>query len=252
MNRIDQKISFLNIPVSALTMQETIDVIDEHIGQKKQLHHVVINAGKVVSMQKDPVLFRNVVSSDIINADGQSIVWACRFLGLRIPERVAGIDLMINLLSLAYRKKYKCFFFGAEERIVKQVVEKVSREYSPEIIAGYRNGYYNEEEETSIAEQITKSGAQILFVAITSPKKEEFLMKNKALLSHVNFFMGVGGSFDVFAGFTKRAPRWMQNAGLEWFARFIQEPRRMWRRYLIGNSKFIALVLKAKFSRENH
>ena len=236
----------MNIPVSNLTMKETIDVIDENIRQQKHLHHVVINAGKVVSMQKDTELLENVTASDILDADGQAIVWACRFLGLDISERVTGIDLMIHLLGLAFRKKYKCYFFGAKEKIVKQVVDKVSKEYSPEIIAGYRNGYYDSEEEYSIAEEIAKSGAQILFVAITSPKKENFLANYKEALSKINFIMGVGGSFDVLAGFTKRAPKWMQKTGLEWFFRLAQEPKRMWKRYLIGNFTFILLVLKYK------
>jgi N-acetylglucosaminyldiphosphoundecaprenol N-acetyl-beta-D-mannosaminyltransferase len=250
MSLLDKKILFLNIPVHSLTMQETLAVIDEYISSGRQLHHVVINAGKVVSMQKDPLLYKNVVSSDLINADGQAIVWASRFLGLPLPERVTGIDLMMNLLELAYRKKYKCFFFGAREEIVRTVIEKVSAQYSPEIIAGYRNGYFDEKDESLIADQIAESGAQMLFVAITSPKKENFLAKYQANLEKVNLIMGVGGSFDVLAGLTKRAPVWMQNAGLEWFYRLVQEPGRMWKRYLIGNLSFIRLVLKMKFRKK--
>ena len=121
--------------------------------------------------------------------------------------------------------------------------------YSPNIIAGYRNGYYTNEDESAIVNQIKESGTQLLFVAITSPKKEIFLNKYKLELRKVFFTMGVGGTFDVIAGITKRAPRWMQDIGLEWFYRFSQEPKRMWKRYLIGNSKFIVMVLKEKFSK---
>jgi len=92
------KIDFLGIPVDALTMQETLGKIDQAIKNDQKINHVVINAGKVVAMQKDRDLFNSVISCDIINADGQSIVWAARFMGKKIPERVAGIDLMINLL----------------------------------------------------------------------------------------------------------------------------------------------------------
>jgi len=242
------KIDFLNIPVDALTMQETIDKIDNAVQENKRLQHVVINAGKVVLMQKDDELYNSVVSCDIINADGQSIVWAARFLGKQLPERVAGADLMQELVNLAYLKKYKCFFFGAKEDVVKKVVDKYSRSYSPDIIAGYRNGYYTKEEEPVIARQIAESGTQLLFVAITSPKKENFLFKYKDILENVNFTMGVGGTFDVIAGITKRAPLWMQKTGLEWFYRFLQEPRRMWKRYLTGNSKFIWMVIKERIS----
>src|SRR5690606_39144283 len=186
----------------------------------------------------DPELHKSVTEATLINADGQAVVWAAKFLGQPLPERVAGIDLMENLVKLAYEKKYSIFFFGAKEDIVKSVVDKYSKSFSPSIIAGYRNGYYTSEEEESIANQISSSGANILFVAITSPKKEKFLYKYREVLSKVNFIMGVGGSFDVVAGKVKRAPIWMQKIGLEWFYRFAQEPKRMWKRYLFGNYTF--------------
>jgi N-acetylglucosaminyldiphosphoundecaprenol N-acetyl-beta-D-mannosaminyltransferase len=240
------KIDFMNIPVDALTMQETINKIDEAIQNNQKINHVVINAGKVVAMQKDSQLFKSVVTCDLISADGQSIVWAARFLGKHLPCRVAGIDLMQELVNLAYKKKYKCFFFGAQEEVVKNVADFYTNQYGSEILAGYRNGYFTKEEEPLIAQQIRDSSAQLLFVAISSPKKENFLYEYKDILSKVNFTMGVGGSFDVISGKTKRAPKWMQKIGMEWFYRFAQEPKRMWRRYIIGNFKFIWLVLKEK------
>jgi len=245
-NRID----ILNCPIDKLTMQETLSVIDEAIANSKSLQHVVVNAAKLVNIQKDNVLRESVVNNNIINADGQAVVWASRFLGQPLPERVAGIDLMQNLVRLAYDKDYKIFFFGAKEDVVKKVVDVYSGKYSPDIIAGYRNGYFKKEDEREIAKQIADSGANILFVAISSPTKENFLSQNSDLLKSVNFTMGVGGSFDVVAGKVKRAPVWMQNAGLEWFYRFLQEPGRMWKRYLVTNSLFIWYVLKEKFRKK--
>jgi len=239
-----KKVYVFNCPIDALTMKETVQIIDNAIKEGKHVHHAVVNAAKIVKMQEDKELYNSIVNADIINADGMPIVWASRLLGKPLPERVAGIDLMQELIKLAYNRKYKIFFFGAKEEVVKKVVEKYSREYSPEIIAGYRNGYYSEEEEPLIAKQIAESGANILFVGISSPKKEKFLYKYKHILKNVNFIMGVGGSFDVIAGKIKRAPKWMQKCGLEWVYRLVQEPRRMWRRYLIGNTKFIILVIK--------
>jgi N-acetylglucosaminyldiphosphoundecaprenol N-acetyl-beta-D-mannosaminyltransferase len=240
------KINFLGIPVDALTMQETINRIDQALQTNKRINHVVINAGKVVSMQTDKELFQSVVACDLINADGQSIVWAARWLGNKIPCRVAGVDLMQELVKLAFQKKYKCFFLGAKEEVVSKVVHIYSEQYGPEIIAGYRNGYFKSKEEEIIAKQIAESGAQLLFVAISSPKKENFLFRYKDILEKVNFTMGVGGTFDVIAGVTKRAPDWVQNLGMEWSYRLIQEPGKMWRRYLFGNIKFIWLVVRAK------
>ena len=225
-------------------MRETIQIVDNTISEGKQLHHVVLNAGKIVAMQNDLKLRQSVNQSDLINADGQAVVWASKVLGKPLKERVAGIDLMVNLVQLAHQKNYKIFFFGAQEEVVKKIVNIYSDQFSPNIIAGYRNGFFKKEEEQSIARVIGESGANILFVAISSPTKENFLYENKGLLQKVNFVMGVGGSFDVIAGKVKRAPIWMQKVGLEWFYRFAQEPNRMWRRYLIGNSKFIGSTIK--------
>lgn len=241
------KINILNTVIHNLSMYETLEMVDNAISKKEHIHHVVVNAGKIVAMQNDSQLRQSVNESNLINVDGQAVVWASKILGKPLKERVAGIDLMEKLVELAHKKKYKIFFFGAKEEIVKKVVENYSEKYSPSIIAGYRNGYFNKQDEQQIARNISSSGANILFVAISSPTKENFLYQNKKLLNKVNFVMGVGGSFDVVAGKVKRAPLWMQNLGLEWFYRFAQEPRRMWRRYLVGNSKFIFLVLKEKF-----
>lgn len=243
------KVSILNTHVHNLTMNETLQVVDNTISNGGKLHHVVVNAGKIVAMQSDLQLRKSVNESDLINADGQAVVWASKILKKPLKERVAGIDLMVNLVDLAHKKKYKVFFFGAKEEVVKTVVNKYTNQYSSNIIAGYRNGYFKKEEEQDIAREISNSGANILFVAISSPTKENFLYENRELLNNVNFVMGVGGSFDVVSGKVKRAPIWMQNLGLEWFYRFAQEPKRMWKRYLVGNSKFITLVIKEKLKK---
>lgn len=244
------RINILDCPIDNLTMDETVRIIDESIINKTHLHHVVVNAAKMVHMQKDKELHDSVVSSDIINADGQAVVWASKFLGQPLPERVAGIDLMENLVKLADEKNYKIFFFGAKEEVVSEVVKRYSEQYSKDIVAGYRNGYFDKKDEESIAQQIAQSGAHILFVAISSPTKEIFLNRYKHIIQ-TPFIMGVGGSFDVVSGKVKRAPIWMQNTGLEWFYRFLQEPGRMWKRYLYTNSMFLWLVLTEKLLKSN-
>lgn len=239
------RISIFNCPIDIYTMDETVAKIDKSIQNKDHLHHVVVNAAKLVYMQKNKELYDSVVSSDIINPDGQAVVWASIFLNQPLKERVAGIDLMQNLVKLAYERGYKVFFFGAKEEIVKSVVDKYSYIYSSDIIAGYRNGYFRKDEEANVAKQIASSEADILFVAISSPTKEIFLNKYKYLID-IPFIMGVGGSFDVIAGKVTRAPLWMQKVGLEWFYRFLQEPKRMWKRYLVTNSLFVWYLFKEK------
>lgn len=236
----------MGIPVDAYTMDETLQAISDVIENKEHIHHGVINAGKVVAMHRDPQLWESVVSADMINADGAGVVWASKKLNDPLPERVAGVDLMQELIPMAAEKGYKVFFFGAKEEVVKKVVDIYTDKFGQDIVAGYRNGYYTKEEEAGIAESIGKSGANMLFVAISSPKKELFLYEHRALLKSVNFIMGVGGSFDVVAGKVKRAPMWLQKLGLEGLARFIQEPGKMWKRFILDNTRFVILVYKYK------
>ena len=144
----------------------------------------VENVAKLVMMQKDEKLCRIVNSCGLINADGWGVVWGANLLGLKIPERVAGIDLFLKLVELSAEKGYRPYFLGAKQEIVEKVVS----------IAGYRNGYFREEEEFKIAKEISRSQADILFVAMSSPKKEMFLNQYSPLMD-VPFVMGVGRKF---------------------------------------------------------
>ena len=245
------RVTICSIPVDVLTMSETINRIDEAIIKRNHLHHVVVNAAKMVNAQKDFELKKSIVNCDIISADGQSVVWASKFLNKPLPERVTGIDLMDALVALSSKRSYKIYLLGAREEVVKSVVDVYTGRFGNNIIAGYRNGYFNKEEEVEIVKQISDSGADMLFVAMSSPAKEVFLEKYKELIT-VPFIMGVGGSFDVVAGIVKRAPKWMQKTGLEWLYRVWQEPGRMWKRYLFGNTEFIMMIIKEKMKQSFH
>lgn len=247
---MSERIHLLNTKVDNLSMEETVGRVAGAVQSGQQIHHVVVNAGKIVALQKDKQLFDSVNEADLINADGQAVVWASRFLNKPLKERVAGIDLFVNLLHWAHQEKHTIYLLGAESEVLETLVTKLSKKFSPALIAGYHHGYFQEQEEEEIVSQIVQSGAKLLFVAMPSPQKEVFLYRHREALSNLNFIMGVGGSFDVLSGKTQRAPKWMQNAGLEWFYRFLQEPRRMWKRYLVGNTLFILLVMKEKLSRK--
>ena len=241
------KVKLFNIEIDALSMRQTLDLVEDAVANDKHIHHTVVNAGKIVLMQEDKELEKSVNEADLINADGQAVVWASKMLGSPLPERVSGIDLMEKLVKRSFEKGYRCYFLGAEEDVVSNLITLYKKKYSNNVIAGYRNGYFKKSDEKSIAKVISQSNANILFVAITSPKKEIFLNTYKKELKNINFIMGVGGSFDVIAGKVNRAPKWMQDIGFEWLYRVIQEPRRMFMRYLVGNTKFIYLVLKEFF-----
>ena len=246
-----ERIELFKVPIDRLTMQETLHWVEFAINERKQISHAAVNAGKIVSMLRDPILYKSVVAADIISPDGMVIVWASKLFGKSLPERVSGIDLMENVLNLASQNGYKVFFFGAKEEIVQKVAQFYSKKYSDKVIAGFRNGYFEMSESEKIATQINSSGADILLVAITSPHKENFLYEHRELLRDVSFIMGVGGSFDVVSGSLKRAPNWMQNNGLEWLFRWVQEPRRLFKRYFWGNLEFAWIIIKEVFSKNN-
>ena len=248
-------VSLLGVRLSSLRMNELLDITDEHIKNREKLLIGVVNVAKLVKMQKDTVLRRSVQEADLTLADGMPIIWLSRMLREPLPERVAGIDIMLKLLKRANDKHYRVFFLGARAEVLQNMVDTIQRDYPGIQIAGYRDGYFGREDECRVAEGIKQSNADILFVGINSPKKENFLKKWQSLMD-VPVCHGVGGSFDVLAGVTKRAPLWMRKWGLEWFYRLIQEPKRMWKRYLVTNTIFVKLsfeaILRARLSRLFH
>ena len=236
----------MNTYVNAVSMQQTIEYVEKIIAERKPVQHVVINASKINLIESDPKLAEIVNSCPFIKADGASIVWAAKKLGIPVKERVTGCDLFQNLVAVAAKKGYKIFLFGAKEKVVSKVKEIYERKYPGIKIVGYRNGYFTEAEEPEIIEQMKDSDADMMFVAFSSPKKEYWINKYINELN-IPFVMGVGGSFDIVAGVTDRAPKWWQDHGLEWLYRLIQEPHRMWKRYIIGNLKFVGLTYQYKF-----
>lgn len=240
-----RRIEFMGCPMDVASMQETVEVIREAIQEDRFTQHVVVNVAKLVNMQRDEALKESVESCDIINIDGMGVVYGARFLGKDIPERVAGVELFDELLGMSAAQGFPVFLLGAKQEIVETTARKVEEKHPGLKLAGYHHGYFWDDEE-AVVEEIKQSGAKLLFVAITSPKKENFINRWQDRLG-VKFVMGVGGTFDVVAGKVKRAPKWMQKAGLEWAYRVLQEPRRMFKRYLVTNSLFAKYLLKQKF-----
>jgi N-acetylglucosaminyldiphosphoundecaprenol N-acetyl-beta-D-mannosaminyltransferase len=223
-------------------MEDTLQTIEGFIASGKPHQHVVVNVDKLVKAQKDPELRKIINDCALINADGMPVVWASRLLGKPLKERVAGVDLFEALMSRAAEKGWRVYLLGAKEEIVSRVKNIYTEKYPDLVFAGYRNGYWKPDQEMAIVDEIAAAKADLLFVAISSPKKEQFLGAYQAQMK-IPFAMGVGGTFDVAAGKVKRAPIWMQKSGLEWFYRFLQEPRRMFKRYFIEDMAFISLLL---------
>ena len=239
-----RRVDLLGIEIAALRMDELLRICQEHIAEKRSLLLSVVNVAKLVNSRKNSQLRKSVMEADIVLADGLPIVWVSRLIGDPLPERLAGIDIMYRLLERASQSNYGVYFLGAQKSVVQKVVQTIKRQYPGLRIAGHRDGYFAESESKEVAQEIRDSSADILLVAISSPKKEIFLRDWRKFMN-VPVCHGVGGSFDILAGTTKRAPSWVQRCGMEWLYRLIQEPRRMWKRYLITNTIFVILSLKA-------
>ena len=212
------------------------------------MQHSALNAAKLVRIQHDDALREAVAGSELVTADGQAIVWASRLLGEPVPERVTGIDLFDALLALAADRGHRVYLLGARPHVVERAAAEIRRRHPNIVLAGYRDGYFDADETEAVVDAISATRPEVLFVALETPAKETFLAKYRERIG-ASFVMGIGGALDVMAGERRRAPRFVQRLGLEWLYRLLQDPRRMARRYLVGNTVFTWLVLRAAVGR---
>lgn len=234
-------VELFGLPFDVLDMEQTVQVVREMVSAGTPHQHVVVNAAKVVELDRDPALAAVIRKCDLVNADGVSIVWASKVLGKPLPERVAGIDLFERLVTTAAVDGRSVFFLGARAEVVEDVASVLSRRHPDLVVAGLHDGFWDDD--AAIIAEVRAAAPDYLFLAIPSPRKEFWLNEHLMDLG-VPFVMGVGGSFDVIAGRVRRAPRWVQRIGMEWSWRLAQEPRRMWRRYLLGNVAFVRLTAR--------
>jgi N-acetylglucosaminyldiphosphoundecaprenol N-acetyl-beta-D-mannosaminyltransferase len=239
---------FLGVPIDLLTLDQTVARAVDAMLMKQPVQHVAINVAKLVNTRRDAELKRDVCESHIVGIDGMGIVWGARAMGIDVPERVSGVDLMEKLLETSSLLDFRPYFLGAKQNVLERAVETAIERWPGLRFAGYRNGYFTEDEEPEVVEAIKRTAPDCLFIAMPTPRKERFLHKYRDEL-RVPFIMGVGGSIDVLAGHVSRAPERMQRAGLEWLYRTYQEPRRMWWRYANTNLVYAGLLAKALLRR---
>lgn len=226
-----------------VTLDEAVARVDRHVAAREPYEHVSINAAKLLKIQRDPMLRDAVARCELATADGKAVVWAARLLGHKLPARVAGADLMLALFELAARKRYRVFVLGARPEVLEEAIRRI-RARLPELdLAGWHHGYFGDRED-EVVDQIRAARPDILFIALETPAKELFIARHRDALGA--FVMGVGGSIDILAGRKRRAPVWMQEAGLEWLFRLLQDPRRLAKRYVVGNTQFALLVAREK------
>lgn len=233
--------TLLECPIDAFTLKQTVDRVVGFMNEGGLHSQLSLNAAKVVEAQASPRLRGFLERATIVSADGQALVWAGKVLGVPLPERVAGIDLFLALLAAMERDGLSAYLLGARKEIIERTVERVADGHPALRIAGFHHGHFPPEDDQRIAARIAETAPDALFVGMSSPRKEYWIDAYQQLTG-ASFAMGVGGSFDVMAGFTRRAPRALQRLGLEWAFRTAQEPRRLAGRYARTNAAFLRLV----------
>jgi N-acetylglucosaminyldiphosphoundecaprenol N-acetyl-beta-D-mannosaminyltransferase len=237
------RIRFLGAPLDLLTLAEVRALAVETVKTRGCLIHSSLNALKIVEAHRSDAMRSLLERFDLVTADGMSVVWGLALLGHARPERVAGVDLMGALLEEGARRAWRFYLLGATREVSSALRQKIEALYPGARVAGRHHGYFAREEEGKVVQAIADSGADVLFVGMPSPRKEEFLLKNRGAMK-VPFSMGVGGGLDLLAGRTLRAPIWMRSLGMEWAYRVFQEPRRLARRYAVSNLSFAAMLLR--------
>lgn len=222
----------LEMKLDSIGMREAIGRIEEFI-QTREPHHIVTGDTSALGRVLDDPTFRDVVNAaHMVTADGIGVLWAARLLGLPISERVPGVDLMEALFARSAERGYGLFFLGGQPGVAEEAARNVKARYPDLRIVGTRHGYFDSEDEPAIVQEIRNAAPDVLFVALGSPRQDHWIRRHIAQLG-VPACIGVGGSLDVLAGRLRRAPRWMQQMGLEWVYRAVQEPWRVqrWSRF---------------------
>jgi N-acetylglucosaminyldiphosphoundecaprenol N-acetyl-beta-D-mannosaminyltransferase len=249
--RIDRKGKRVRVggaAVDPLTFAEAIRSIGRHVlSDAPPAYAVTPNAQHVVILQSDARLKAIYAEAKFVFADGMSLLIAARLLGQALPERVTGVDLFQALCSESAKLGFRIFLLGGQPRAA-ELAASVLQERNPGInITGTYCpplGFENDADETRrIVEMVRASRSDLLFVGLGAPKQEYWIHQHYESLN-VRLSMGVGGAFDMVAGITPRAPKLLQNIGLEWLFRLSAEPRRLWRRYLIGNLRFLRIIVR--------
>lgn len=234
----------LGLRYHQFNLDQTISIICSAIDEGKKIIRTDVNVGAITSSQHDAKLRDFLNSGDIINMDGAGAILGARFLGLPVPERITGVDLFLKLLEISETNRYSVYFLGSTKETLRELRNVIKEKFPKLIISGSHDGYFWGQEEKVITD-INSCQPNILFVGIKSPEKEYF-QADYADKINSNLIMGVGGSFDVVSGKVSRAPAWIQQIYLEWAYRIYQEPKRMFKRYMISNFLFGKLLIQEK------
>ncbi|MCC6148056.1 MAG: WecB/TagA/CpsF family glycosyltransferase [Anaerolineaceae bacterium] len=240
-----QYADILGVRVHALTMEGTLSIFQNWISEKKPHYVCCIPAHSVMECVDDPALRPAFNTSGLSTPDGMAIVWLLRARGHKKVERVYGPDLLLAACRLGLDPGWRHYFYGSTPEAGLELAAKLKREFPGLRFAGVESPPYRElsgEEKTTFAARIKAARPDILWVGLGSPKQERWMSEWVNTLD-IPVMVGVGAAFDFLSGCKPQAPRWMQKIGMEWLYRLLKEPRRLWRRYVLGYPRFIFLVL---------
>ena len=244
------KVNILGVPISNITNEHLLESFTERIGQKQKTQVCITPVNSVLAAIKDPQVLSIYNASEYVLCDGTPIKWAAGFLNTPIVERITGLDLLPNLVAHCAKHDFSIFLLGASPGVGEQLKQTIHAQYPHcKVVGVYVPPFmkvFSEEENIKMIDAVNAVSPDVLLVSLTAPKQDIWIAEN---LHRVNasIQIGIGGAFEVMAGLAKRAPKWMHTAGLEWLYRFIQEPKRLFRRYFIEAPLFIPLILKQKF-----
>lgn len=244
-----KKVNLLGTPIDNITMEKTIFSIENFIREGIAKSVLIPNVDCLIKLLNDSDFKEAYDHCDLVLPDGHPLLWAGRFLGTPFKEKVPGSDLLPRFCEVSAEKGYRLFFLGAGPGVAQKAAEILQKKNPGLQVVGTYSppyGFENDERENQkIVKMIREARPDVLFVALGAPKQEKWIYKYKDQYQ-VPVSIGVGASFDFVAGKVKRAPRWMTDHGLEWLWRMIQEPKRLWKRYLIDDIPFFYFILKQK------
>jgi N-acetylglucosaminyldiphosphoundecaprenol N-acetyl-beta-D-mannosaminyltransferase len=243
--RVPGGFHLLGLDIDNFTMEEAVRVIGHNLENRQQQSVFFVNPDCLNKMVSDPAYYRVLKESDYIFPDGIGLILAGKIMKSPLKENINGTDMLPFLCRMASEHGYRIFLLGGKPGIAEEAAKKIIETYQVEI-AGTEHGYFNHHKESNaVIEKINESGADILLVAFGAPLQEKWIAEHRNRLNTL-IIMGVGGLFDFYSGNIKRAPLWLREIGFEWTYRLLQEPGRMWQRYVIGNPLFLYRVMKWK------
>ena len=240
------RVDVLGVQISAINLEQAIETVSGWIGNGDSRYVCVTGVHGVMESQKDHRLMSIHNASGMTTPDGMPMVWASRWAGVRDTERVYGPQLMLQVCERAAQEGWRSFFYGGKPGVAHRLAESLQGRYPGLEVGGTYSPPFREltrEEDEEVVRRINESGSHLVWVGLSTPKQERWMAAHLGRVA-ANVMLGVGAAFDINSGIVAQAPRFVQRAGLEWLFRLVQEPRRLWRRYLRNNPAFVAKILR--------